>query len=97
MQGWINGGKLLAEDGAEETGGSRKRTSELAVLNSPESMKGDDRSAILRNLFKAMDLAGLSKKENSSLGAWFGTELNHSMAVQIISSLCGEYAKRSVI
>jgi hypothetical protein len=44
-----------------------------------------------------MDLEGLSEKENSPLVVWLSAKLNHSMSLQIISSLCGEYAKKSVI
>jgi hypothetical protein len=97
MQGWINEEKLMAEDGVDETGLLKKIMGELELLRSPESLKCDDVLAIMRDIYKVVDLDGLPEKENELLGVWLGTKLNQSIALQIMPSLCDEYTKGSVI
>jgi hypothetical protein len=70
----------------------KKDMSELKLLKSPESLKCGEVLAIMRDTYKMVDLDGFPEEENNLLEVWLGPKLNQSIALQIMSSLCDEYA-----
>ncbi|MDR3273877.1 MAG: hypothetical protein LBS87_00880 [Puniceicoccales bacterium] len=97
MQGWVTEKRLMAEDGADKTELLKKIMGELELLKSPESLKCGEVLATMRDMYKMVDLDGFPGEEHNLLEVWLGPKLNQSIALQIMPSLCDEYAKESVI